>query len=696
LLVIINHKFKKNRVTKSDKRGSSGADLLSSIKAIQRPPNQTVAKTPINPYTYEVMDLSSLSQQLNLKEKELRQKASEAGFKISPRARKIDNFLARQILDALAPKPKNQPIVSKERKKISLPAFIKVKDYVDLLGMSVSDVIKTLLKNGIMANINEEIDFETAAIVAQDLGFDVEEQKQQTQSELGQSSLQEILKQEPEDKLKTRPPIVAVMGHVDHGKTSLLDYMCKTNVVASESGAITQHIGAYQVRKNGKLITFLDTPGHEAFSEMRARGANVTDLIVLVLSAEDGVKPQTVEVINRAKFTNTPLIVAINKIDKENANVPRAKQELAEHGVLSEEWGGKTPVIALSAKTGEGITDLLEMILLTAEVENFRANPDGQVLGTVIESHLSKGKGPVATVIIQNGTLRVADIVAIGGSYGRIRDLEDERGKKLKEAPPSTPVLVSGLSEVPQVGDILRKVPSLEEAKNSSFQIQRKERLRRITQHQKIKGDTENKSLNLIIKTDVLGSLEAIKQSLEKLKNDEVKINIIAEGAGEISENEVTLAASSKSTIIGFHTKANPKAINLAKQQKVVIDTYEVIYELIEDITTAVVNMLSPELVRTSFGRAKVLKIFMTEKKEMIVGGRVEQGEVKRSGRIAILRAGSEIGQAEISELQQSKVAAKEVSAGNEFGLKLKTGVKVAEGDVLESFEEKLKAKQLS
>jgi len=642
------------------------------------------------------MDLSSLSQQLNLKEKELRQKASEAGFRISPRARKIDNFLARQILDALQPKPKHVPTAPRQPKKIKLPAFIKVKDYVDVLGLSVADVIRALLKNGVMANINEEIDFETAAIVAQELGFEVEEEKVESQAELGQSSLQEILKKEPEENLKTRPPIVAVMGHVDHGKTSLLDYIRRTNVVASEAGAITQHIGAYQVKKNGKLITFLDTPGHEAFSEMRARGANVTDLIVLVISAEDGVKPQTIEVINRAKFTNTPLIVAINKIDKEGANVMRAKQELAEHGVLTEDWGGKTVAVPISAKTGQGVDDLLEMILLTADVENFRANPEGQVLGTVIESHLSKGKGPVATVIIQNGTLRVSDIVAIGAAYGRVRDLEDAIGKKSKEAAPAAPVQISGLSEVPQVGDILRKMESLEEAKNTAFQIQRKERLRRISQNQKIRGDSENKTLNLILKTDVLGSLEAIKQSLDKLKNDEVKINIIAEGAGEISENDVSLATSSKATIIGFNTKANPKALNLAKQQKVTIDIYDIIYELIEDVTTAVVSMLSPELIRTSFGRAKILKIFMTEKKEMIIGGRVEQGEIRKAGKISVLRNGEEVGRGEIIELQQSKVAAKEVSSGNEFGMKLKVDAKIQEGDVIESFEEKLKAKQLS
>ncbi len=646
------------------------------------------------------MDLSSLSKQLNLNEKELRQKVAEAGIRLSPRARKIDNYLARQIMDALMPKPKPQDNKPKIPTKVKLPAFIKVKDYVDLLGMTVQDVIKALLKNGVMANINEEIDYDTAAIVAEELGFEPSEQVDQSNAELGASSLLDTLKKEKEEDLKPRPPIVAIMGHVDHGKTSLIDYLRKTNVVSGEAGAITQHIGAYQVKKNGKEITILDTPGHEAFSEMRSRGANVTDLIILVVAADDGVKPQTIEVINRAKFTNTPLIVAINKVDKEDANVTRVKQELAEHGVLTEDWGGKTIAVPISAKTGQGIDDLIEMILLTAEVENFRANPVGQTLGTVIESHLSQGKGPIATVIIQNGCLKVGDIVTIGGSYGRVRALEDEWGKKLKEAGPSEPAQISGLSIVPQTGDILTKRETLDEAKNIAFQIQRKERVRKINQNQRIKGDSESKTLNLVIKTDVQGSLEAIKQSIEKLKNDEVTINIIDEGAGEITENDINRASAAKATVIGFNTKANVKSMNLAKQQGVVIDLYDVIYELIEDVTTAVVKMLSPELIKTSFGKAKILKVFMTEKGAMIIGGRVEEGMLKKSGEIAVLRKNAEgtqeeVGRGEIVELQQSKVAAKEVNAGNEFGMKVKTHVKIIEGDIIESFEEKLKAKDL-
>jgi len=642
------------------------------------------------------MDLSTLSQQLNMNEKELRQKTAEAGIRLSPRARKIDNYLAREIFEALQPKQKKQQSSQPQVKKtINIPAYIKVKDYVELLDIPVSDVIKSLLKNGVMANINEEIDYDTAAIIAQDFGFEVEEKKTESESDIGQGTLQEMLHSEKEEDLKQRPPIVAVMGHVDHGKTSLLDHIRKTNVVSGEAGAITQHIGAYQVKKNGKLITFLDTPGHEAFSEMRARGANVTDIIVLVVAADDGVKPQTIEVINRAKFTSTPIIIAINKIDKEDANIPRIKQELADHGVLTEDWGGKTIAIPISARSGAGIDELLEMILLAAEVENFRANPNGKTLGTVIESHLSQGKGPIASVIIQNGCLHVGDIVSIGSSYGRVRQLEDDRGKKMKEAMPSTPVQISGISDVPQAGDILKVMDNMEEAKNAAFVVQHKERLRRISK-QKIVTDANSKSLNLVLKTDVQGSLEAIKQSLDKLKNDEVKISILSEGVGEITDNDITLAASAHATVVAFNAKANSKVLSLAKQLHVAIDSYDIIYELIEDITTAVVKMLSPELIRTSLGNGKILKIFMTDKKEVIIGGKVETGFIKKSAKIKIMRGDIDLGTGEILELQQSKVQAKEVEANNEFGMKLKTTVKIQEGDKIESYEEKLTAKQLT
>jgi translation initiation factor IF-2 len=632
---------------------------------------------------------------------ELRSRAYAKGFVISPRANKIDNYLAKQIVAALQEVPKKEESTTPTTpKKIQLPAFIKVRDFAELLQLPVTDVIKTLIKNGVMATINEEVDFETATIIAQDLGFEVDSTQTEEVKEFGFGFLQETLAAEKPENLKSRPPIVAVMGHVDHGKTTLLDAIREAHVVDTESGGITQHIGAYQVKKNGKLITFLDTPGHEAFVEMRARGANVTDIIVLVVAADDSVRPQTIEVINRAKFTNTPLVVAINKIDKENANVMKTKQELAEHGVLTEEWGGKTIAVEISAKQRIGIDQLLEMVLLQAEVEDFKANPDGKTVGTVIESHVEQGKGSVATVIVQNGTLKVGDTIVAGAGFGRVKTLEDEHGKRLKQAGPSTPVQISGFSDLPEAGDILQTTETLEQAREIATNVQKKQRSHRLSSRPSLEGDHANKSLNLIIKADVAGSLEAIKQSFSKLKNDEVTINILSEGIGEVNESDVLLAANSKATIIAFRAKTNPKAINLAKQKQVAIDSYEVIYELLEDVTSAVVKMFTPELEKVSFGKGKVLAIFRTEKGQMIIGGQVNEGEIRKNKPVAILRKDAEgneieVGRGEILDLQQSKVPAKEVSRGNEFGMKVKTSVKLQEGDIIESFEENLKQKTL-
>lgn len=642
------------------------------------------------------MNLSSLSSELNMSIQELRAKAAAAGFAISPRANKLDNVLAKQILDALKQpnKEASAPTTQAQTGAIALPPFIKVRDFALLLKRPVTDVIKILIKNGVMATINEEIDYDTAAIIAQDLGFEVQAETA-TKVTAGLGLLQEVLQGEKEQDLKTRPPIVAVMGHVDHGKTTLLDAIRQANVVSSESGGITQHIGAYQVKHAGKLITFLDTPGHEAFSEMRARGANVTDIIVLVVAADDGVRPQTIEVINRAKFSDVPIIVAINKVDKENANPMRVKQELAGLGVVTEDWGGKTIAVEVSAKQRQGIENLLDMILLSAEVENFQANPSGRTVGTVIESHTESGKGPVATVIIQNGTLEVGHVIVAGGAHGRVKSLEDEYGKKVKAATPSTPVEIAGFSIAPQAGDIVQKLDSIEEAKeiaNFALRQQRSHTLRSKTQ---LQGDATSKSLNLIIKADVAGSLEAIEQSLAKLKNDEVTLNIISQGVGEVNESDVLLASSSKAAIVAFRSKTNPKAINLAKQKQVAVDSYEVIYELLEDITSAVVKLFTPEYEHTTFGKAQVLAIFRTEKDQMIIGGKVTSGEVRKNKRVAIWRGEQEIGRAEILELQESKVATKEVASGREFGMKLKTSVRVQTGDVLESYEETLKQKTL-
>ncbi len=628
---------------------------------------------------------------------ELRLQAREKGFYISEKANKIDNLLAKKILDALAqPSSKAQaaaPVTTKA--KIKLPNFIKVRDFADTLKLPVTAVIKVLIRNGVMATINEEIDFETASIVAQDLGFEVETEAETGKTEFGLGFLQEVLSSEKEENLKPRPPIVTIMGHVDHGKTTLLDTIRKTKVAEGESGGITQHIGAYKVKKNGKVVTFLDTPGHEAFTEMRARGANVTDMIILVVAADDGVRPQTLEVINRAKFTNTPMIVAINKIDKPEANVMKAKQELAGHGVLTEEWGGKTIAVEISAKQGIGIDNLLEMILLTAELENFRANPNGKTVGTIIESKVTHGKGSTATAIIQNGCLKVGDVIVAGAAFGRVRSLDDEGGRKLKEAGPSTPVQISGFSEVPQAGDILQSVETIDEARHLALAAKKKNQTHRLSANAGIQADVENKTLNLVIKTDVAGSLEAITQSIAKLKNDEVKINILNEGVGEVNESDVLMGSNSKATVIAFRTKVNPKALALAKQKQVTVDSYDVIYELIEDVTNAVIKMFTPELEKVTTGKAEILAIFRTEKGQMIIGGKVTDGQIKKSNQLGIIRDGVEVGRGEILELQQNKSAAKSVPQGNEFGVKIKTSVKLKEGDILESFEENIKKKTL-
>lgn len=641
------------------------------------------------------MDISTLSKQLNMSAQQLRFKMNAAGFRISPKANKIDNYLAKKVLEAFGAKVavEQGPAVSKE---VSLPKVMTVKELAATLNLDVSTVIKKLIMSGVMASINEEIDYDTAAIVATDLGFNVSEVPEAT-TRLGVGYAAEVLVQEkashPADFV-TRPPIVAVMGHVDHGKTTLLDTIRKTKVVDTESGGITQHIGAYQVKRNDKPITFLDTPGHEAFSAMRARGANVTDIIVLTVAADDGVKPQTVEVINRAKLTQTPLIVAINKIDKPDANIERVKKELGDFGVLIEEWGGNVPVAKISAMTGEGVDDLLDLILLQAEVMNLEANPKGQTIGTVIESHLSKTLGSVASILIQNGTLNLTDIVSVGRAAGKIRSMTDALGRKVKSVGPSAAVQITGLSDVPSAGDILKTYPDVESAKSAALAVAKSERAKRIMTKTAVSLEG-SKDLNLIIKVDVAGSLEAITGALDKLKNDEVKINVIDHGVGEINENDILRAESAKGIILGFRTRMNSQAQKLAQSKKVAVQLYDIIYELVEDITQLAVSMMTPEVVRADIGRGKILAVFRTEKEKQIVGGSVAEGKIKESAGVEIKRGDEIIGTAEVVELQQNKMKTKEVLNGFEFGVNLKTSTKIQIGDVLVFFEETVKKKTL-
>jgi translation initiation factor IF-2 len=640
------------------------------------------------------MDISTLSKQLNMSAQQLRAKMNAAGFRISPRANKIDNNLAKQVLNALG--VKQQVVPTGANKDVSLPRVMQVKELAAILKLDVATVIKKLIQSGVMATINEEIDYDTAAIVASDLGYNVSEVPEAT-TRLGIGYVAEVLEQEKkaaEADFIPRPPIVAVMGHVDHGKTTLLDTIRKAKVVDTESGGITQHIGAYQVKRNDKPITFLDTPGHEAFAAMRARGANVTDIIILTVAADDGVKPQTVEVINRAKLTRTPLIVAINKIDKPDANVDRVKKELADFGVLIEEWGGDTPVAKISGMTGQGVDDLLDLILLQAEVMDLKANPKGQTLGTVIESNLSKTLGSVATILIQNGTLNLGDIVAVGKGAGKVRSMTDDKGRKVKSVGPSAAVQITGLSDVPAAGDILKTYPDVDSAKTTALNVAKSERAKRIMSQASINlGDT--KDLNLIIKVDVAGSLEAIMGALEKLKNEEVKVNVITQDVGEINENDILRAESGKALVIGFHTRISGQASKLAQAKHVPVQLYDIIYQLVEDVTQQVVAMMTPEVVRADIGRAKILAVFRSEKEKQIVGGQVVEGKLKEGAGIEIKRGDDIVGSAQILELQQSKVKTKEVLNGYEFGVSLKTNTKIHDGDVLVVFEETVKKKTI-
>lgn len=639
------------------------------------------------------MDISTLSKQLNMSSQQLRFKIREAGFFVSPRANKIDNQMAKRILNTLSQKKPEVPTGAP--KEVVLPKVLSVKELAAKLGLDITVVIKKLIQSGVMATINEEIDYDTAAIVASDLGFNVSE-TQETTTRLGLGYVAEEIKKEQidePDEFITRPPIVAIMGHVDHGKTTLLDTIRKTKVVETEAGRITQHIGAYQITRNSKQITFLDTPGHEAFAAMRARGANVTDIIVLVVAADDGVKPQTIEVINRAKLTETPMIVAINKVDKPDANIDRVKKELADYGVTIEEWGGNVPVAKVSALTGLGVDDLLDLILLQAAVLDLKANPKGAVLGTVIESNLSRTLGPVATIVVQNGTLNLADIVGAGKAFGKVRSMVDARGVKLKTAGPAAPVQITGLSDVPAVGDVLKTYADLNEAKNYAASITKSERAKKMagSKHMSLEG----KDLNLIIKVDVKGSLEAINEALNKLKNTEVKLNILEEGAGEINENDVIRAAAAPALLIGFHTRMTPQAAKLAQAKNVVIQQYDIIYELIEDLTRQVVEMLTPEVLRTDLGRAKILGIFRTEKDKMIIGGNVVEGKIKDGAQFEIKRGDEIVGTGQILQLQQNKIVSKEVLRGSEFGSSVKTSAKIEVGDVLVIFEETVRKKTL-
>lgn len=588
------------------------------------------------------------------------------------------------------------------KKIVKVPTSITVKKFSELLGLPVSQVITELLKNSILATINEEIDFDTATIIAQDLGFETEADLVVADSEtITVEKLIEICKKEKESgkNLHPRPPVVTILGHVDHGKTTLLDTIRKASVAAKEAGGITQHISAYQVKKKGQLITFIDTPGHEAFSGMRERGVSIADIAVLVVAADDGVRPQTKEVIEYLKEKKIPTVVAINKIDKQDANPQRVKQELADHGIIIEQWGGDVMASEVSAKQNLGIEDLLENILLVAEVEDFKADDKRDGFAIVLESNLDPQKGPVATVLVKTGTLKVGQDVTAGTVYGRIRKIEDFTGRNLTSVGPSTPVTIMGLNGTPNTNDVLQVVSgkSIARLKSKEFSgglIERKEKvtsqkLMRIMEEDKIQ------KLNLILKADVQGSLEAIEQILSTIKTEEVIINIIDSEVGNITESDIKTGAPSQAIVLGFNVEVTTVAKRLAETNDVKIKTFKIIYELVEEVKKMVIDMLPPEIVRTDLGMVNVLAIFKTGKRDMIVGGRVTDGKITKGALIEIRRDGEIVGKGKLEQLQQDKKVTAEVGKGNECGIVFEGDTKIKEGDTLMAFTEEEKKRTL-
>ncbi|CUP69820.1 translation initiation factor IF-2 [Clostridium baratii] len=571
---------------------------------------------------------------------------------------------------------------------VEIGETITVKELAEKLKKPTAEVIKTLIFTGVMAGINQEIDFETAEKVCDK--YEVLVAKKEETAELDVLEMEE----DKEENLQKRPPIVTVMGHVDHGKTSLLDAIRKAKVTATEAGGITQHIGAYTVNVNGEDITFLDTPGHEAFTAMRARGAQITDVVILVVAADDGIMPQTKEAISHCKAADVPMVVAINKIDRPGANIDKVKQELTEYGLVAEDWGGDTICVPVSAKQGEGISTLLEMVLLTAEMLELKANPDRKAKGTVIEAKLDKGRGAVASLLVQNGTLHVGDSILVGSTYGRIRAMFDDTGKKIKSAGPSIPVEILGLSEVPAAGDRFNQVKDEKTARNMAEIRKQKEKNESLNArhrvsledlYSQIKEGTV-KELDIIVKADVQGSVEAIRQSLEKLSTNDVKVRVIHGGVGAITETDITLATASNAIVIGFNVRPDTNAVNAAEKEGVDVKTYRIIYDAIEDVKSAMIGMLEPEYKEVVLGKAEVRETYKISSVGTIAGAYVLDGKITRNSDVRIIRDGIVIFESTLASLKRFKDDAKEVRSGYECGLSVEKFNDIKEGDIIEAY----------
>lgn len=597
-------------------------------------------------------------------------------------------FRTRKRKKQPAPVFKPEPVVIE--KAYMTAETITVKDLSERIGKPASEIIKKLLLLGIIANINQELDFDTAQLVCTEFGIEFELKLDKTAEDV----LSEEDFEDAEEDLLPRPPVVTIMGHVDHGKTSLLDYIRESRVTASEAGGITQHIGAYTVEIDDRQITFLDTPGHEAFTSMRARGAQATDIAILVVAADDGVMPQTVEAINHAKAAGVQTIVAINKCDKPQANPERIKEQLTEHGLLAEEWGGDTIMVPVSAVTGMGVETLLEMILLVADMQDYKANPNRKARGIIIEARLDRGRGPVATVLIQKGTLRVGDTIVAGTAFGRVRAMIDDKGENAQEAGPSDPVEVDGLNDVPEAGDILSAVD--DDRLSRQVAQERKDKLKAALIKSVGKTTLDNlfeqisagevKDLNLIVKADVQGSVEAVTQSLEKLTNDEVRVRVIHGAVGAITESDVTLASASNAIIVGFNVRHDNTVRDIAERENVDIRLYRVIYSAIEEIQAAIKGMLAPKFKETILGRAEVRQTFRVTGVGTVAGSYVLDGLIRRNAQARLLRDNIVVHESKVDSLRRFKDDAREVATGYECGIGLANYNDIKEGDIIECF----------
>ena len=654
------------------------------------------------------MNITELARILKVPTQELRDKLPQLGFDIGQKAIKVDGKIADRIIrewPILIKQLQARELAAKKeaatattapaaKKEIKIPNFITVRDFSILTGAPVNRILAELMKNSIFSSLNEKIDFDTAAIIGADLDFNITLAEETEENKIGNADvMQGLMDKETDINLKPRPPIIVVMGHVDHGKTKLLDAIRKTNVVAGEAGGITQHIGAYQITHKDKIITFIDTPGHEAFTAMRNRGARIADIAILVVAADDGVKPQTVEAYRIIEAAKLPFIVAINKIDKPEANIDMVKRELSEKlNILAEDWGGKTICLPISAKNNLGITELLDMLLLTADMEakDIKANPETTASGTIIESHIDRGEGPVATVLIQNGKLKIGDPLLFNGLlYGKVRALKDHFGKTVTEAWPAMPVKIIGLKMAPSIGDIMQV------GQGEKVQVRKVNSQNRQTTKptEEKKAEIKGKNINLLIKSDVLGSGEAIEGSLAKIETPEIKINILNKGLGNITEGDVVRAEASSAKLIGFNVKITPLALRLAREKKVEIKSYRIIYDLINDLKAEVQSLIELELERADLGRMKVLAIFRTEKGSQIVGGRIIDGKVESNSMIEVIRDKQIISEGKLIKLQVAKQDVSIVETNQECGINCEGKPVIKVDDILQ-FYKMVKAKK--